>query len=157
MRKTTLIATAVAAAGLGILVANTASAQSQMEFLGNVGGECSFGPPTDGTLNITGDAFATGNPGSITVTNNESGFYKINSTGPVLTTKPAGMSVLTEPTLNGVWTGPNSSNGNPDGNNLSLANAGTDSFSLSFTGGKFNQTALAGDYTMRQTFNCVPK
>ena len=162
MRKTTLIMTAVAAAGLGILMANTASAQTNpatLQWSGDVGGECLFSAPVPGTLDVTGITIKTLTNATVSVTNNDADFYKVTAGTIQLGTKPAGMSLAAAPTgsdLMATWTGPNATNAS----GLSLLRmtaVGTDNLTVGFKNAQLNQGALAGTYGMSVVLTCGPR
>lgn len=134
---------------LTVLSASAFAVDGSVFFNGTVASSCSFSSASAGTVNISGTAITAGTSGTINVLNNDPGTFTLSLGATTLSTAPSG-ETLTSSTATPTVTGANAALVLPG----LLANAGTDTVSISLTG-TLGQTATAGAYVFTQVVSCV--
>lgn len=134
---------------LAVLSTSAFAVDGNVFFNGTVASSCSFSSASAGTVNISGTAITAGTDGTINVLNNDPGVFTLSLGSTTLTSAP-NTEALSSSTATPVVTGANAALSLPG----VLANAGTDTVSISLTG-TLDQTATAGAYVFTQVVSCV--
>lgn len=155
MTKTSFVRVACFAS---LAVFSGAALSETLTLNGTVVSTCSFGSPTDGTLNVAGTNITTVTPASIEVTNNGAGAFNLILASGVLASAPAPLAITGDVVMTpGSVSGPNVavawSGTDAFGYTKALTDSGVDVVNLSVSA-TLDDVALPGAYTITNTITC---